>query len=335
MVDWNAYEYRLGIMGEIARDRIVDAASANLSSHRTVHPACKEFRKGARRVNLLIRSTADGYTYIFIVLPGQKVSLNIGDIVSYQDRRFIITERYFDNDFVERGQMEQCNHLFRFQNGTPDIIEIYGIVENPYSRSNVSGRVVEEPFNQMKFILPKNQDTEKIYIGKRFMVEVGYNQNGERQPVVYRVVMLGSATDQYDDGGIMTVSLEYSPAEEDDSIEEMIANFIPQDESEAMQNPYERTEIIGNGKIKVGMGWNTYEARFYREDWTLDTDTIPVWSVDASALPDGALESCEQDGVLTLRVSGGLPCVGKMIHVSCTGMSGLCANYDVKVVAPY
>lgn len=335
MTDWNLYEQRLGVFGDMTRSRILKSAEENLLAHKNVHPACKEFFKGKKRVNLLVRSTADGYTYIFNVLPGQKVSLHIGDIVSYKNTWFIVTEKYFDDDHVERGQMEQCNHVFRFQNGTPKIIEVRGIVENPYSRSNISGKVVEEPFNQVKFIMPKNADTEKIYLGKRFIVEVGYNQNGDLQPFVYRVVMLGSATDQYDDGGLLTLSLEYAPAEDDDNIDEMIANYIAPEEASSDTPSARRAEIHGSDRIKVGMGWYTYEAHFYNSSGDEYTGVTLVWSFDTSAFPDRAVETDIQDGNLSIRAIGGLDCVGKTIRITCRGVQDLVGTLDVKVVAPY
>lgn len=333
-MNWDIYERRLGVAGETTRERLLSSAARNLLAHEKVHPSCKEFKKGKKKISLLTRTTANGYEHIFIVLPEQRVSLNIGDIVSYGNDWFLVTEHYFDDVHVERGLMRQCNHVFRFQNGTPDIIEVHGIVVNPYSRSSISGKIVEEPFNKLTFILPKNSDTEKIYLGKRFIVEVGYNHKGERQPFVYKAVMVGSETDHYDDGGLLTVNLEYTPVEEDDNPDEMIANFIPKATDEPVRDSaYYRIE--GADTIRVGIETRVYSAVFVSASGDESDALNGDWSVDASELSGLPCSHAVQDGKISITVGGGLAAVGKHITVLYHAQNGSEYKLRVKVVGLY
>lgn len=170
-------------------------------------------------INCCHDSLRNGVSQKFIITTTDKVSmmdiiafpneeLYIGDMIDALGEKWIVTEMYATDFIQAKGKMLQCNQLFKWQNFGGDVLEYWGVLDSGvYSTSEKSTDMMIISDQQFKVYLPYNDDTKKIYEGKRFATEVIYNNNGEQELACYRVTAVDSQSESYGGGKILMLKL--------------------------------------------------------------------------------------------------------------------------------
>ena len=129
------------------------------------------------------------------------------------------------------GRAYQCNHLFRFQLGTSDIYERWGVLDSGvYSTTEKSGTTMILPDQQFKLYMQADDITRQIARDKRFAVDQWKNIEGDDILSVYRVTAYDEVSPSYVYGHLIEFKLradEYIPGI--DNYEQMICNYISPD----------------------------------------------------------------------------------------------------------
>lgn len=154
--------------------------------------------------------------------------LQVGDMIDCYDQKWIVTDMYATNTLHYSGLMEQCNHLFRFQNGTSDIYEYWGVLDSGvYSTTEKYTDYIIYPDQQFKVFLPYNEHTMKMYEGKRLATEMVYNNEGLPELVCFTITAIVTETYHYRQGKLLELKLrsdKYRP--EKDNVELGICDYI-------------------------------------------------------------------------------------------------------------
>jgi hypothetical protein len=174
--------------------------------------------------------------------------------------------------------------------------------------------------------MPYNDDTIRIHLDKRFIIDAGYDREGNLAPQVYKILSKKVQTTDPGSGKLLffiAEADEYDPAI--DNIHEMVANYIPPLPDIPQGQPY--CEIVGTGTVMVGRS-RVLEAVFYDEDGNTETGVTPAWTVTPA---DGV--SFSESGVqLTLNASKKAE-AGNKITVTVTATGHVPAERVVKVVS--
>lgn len=157
--------------------------------------------------------------------------LMIGDVLEFYNAHWIIIRLYATDNIQRKGVAYQCNHLFRFQLGTSEIYERWGVIDSGvYSTTEKQGIIGATPDQQYKMYMQKDEYTRRLSRDKRLATDVWYDINGEQILTVYRITAYDSVSVSYIDGNLIEFKLradQYVP--NIDSIEEMICDYIPPD----------------------------------------------------------------------------------------------------------
>lgn len=296
---------------------------------------------------IVAKTTNSPNRYNIIAMPGDPLA--VGDILEFYGEHWIVVDIRSVDVVSLIGVAMQCNHLFRWQNWSPEIVERWGVLDSGvYSTTLSEEEKITLTHKQYKIYLPFDEDTAKLYLDKRIITEVAYDKNGERIPVVYKITGRDSISESYGKGGHLLVlnaesSSDYNKLK--DNLDLMIAEYIAPEEEPTPPVPPEPPDppvpptpllpcsISGRETLKAGLGARKYTVAFYEEDSeTEDTSVAAVWSV---VLPSG-YENCIHyitDGNI-LFLSADEDAIGEMVILQASDADGLyeTCEFAVKVV---
>ena len=153
--------------------------------------------------------------------------LFVGDYVDVFSDRWLVTEFFMDENTNRFAKALLCNHLFRFQNAGPDIIERWGVVLDS-SYLNQNDRQLPLETGWYRAYLPLDSQTERIFIDKRFAFGKTFNQRQEEVLSVMKVVWLDSTTANLSEGdSLLKMRLEIDAFNtQADNLVEMVCDYI-------------------------------------------------------------------------------------------------------------
>jgi len=161
--------------------------------------------------------------------------LFVGDYVDCFSDRWLVTEVFTDENMNRFAKALLCNHLFRFQNATPEVIERWGVVLDS-NYLNQTDRQLPLETGWYRVYLPLDSHTERIFIDKRFALGKTFNNRQEQILSVMKVVWLDSTTANLSEGdSLLKMRLEigaFNP--QIDSVDEMICDYIATNDSVAI-----------------------------------------------------------------------------------------------------
>ena len=303
------YRAYLGLMGaphqrereeEIEKHRADLLESARYSPD--YHPDCK--RNGKTQAFLLMRSQKE-YSYNVVCMPGDM--LYAGDLIDAFGEVFIVMEARADDTTHRTGIMHQCNHFIRWQNHRPRICESWCFVDvsgySAYVDNNVK---IQKADAQAVMYLPLNEDTIRIYPGKRLPSHIGYDQYGEKLLSAYEVTEVNPVSESHNKNDHLLMlkivrNLDESKGGQD-NLDLMICNYISGEEEELpacpVMRPLLRVGIDGRKTVRLGHT-NTYRATVTD---ALDRD-VPEATVEwRGSVPGGVTYDAEGK---TLKLSAG------------------------------
>lgn len=222
------YDY-LARYGVSARDRAINRTKEDFARFVVDDPAYQEdcLRNGNPQRFLITRSETT-YRCEITAFPGEE--LYPGDMIECFGEHWICYETIVSSDIQVTGTIWLCNQLFRWQNGTPDIIEKWGVLDSGvYSTTKTGGYEVNTPDVQYKIYLPFDEDTERFFVDKRLATSIRYDANGKQILEVYKVTRVDPTSQAYGKGAHLLLlhcrSDDY--VAEFDNVEHMICNYIP------------------------------------------------------------------------------------------------------------
>lgn len=299
---------------------------------------------------IVAKTTKSPNRYDIIAMPGDPLS--VGDILEFYGEHWIVVDIRSVDVVSLIGVAMQCNHLFRWQNWSPEIIERWGVLDSGvYSTTLSEAEKMTLTHKQYKIYLPFDEDTAKLYLDKRIITEVAYDKNGERIPVVYKITGRDSISESYGKGGHLLVLNAESSSDYNklaDNLDLMIAEYIspteeptpptPPDPVDPDNPPVPPTQLLpcsisGRETLKAGLGARKYTVTFYEEGGeTEDSSVTAFWTV---VLPAG-YESCIHYTINdnTLSLSADEDAVGEMVILQASDADGLykTCKFAVKVV---
>ena len=254
----------------------------------SVHYDSNATRNGIRQ-GLVVTASDSYYKYKVEALPGD--DLFVGDVIYSHGEYWIVVKTRVASPFQTIGLMWLCNCLFRWQNGTSKIIYQWGVLDSGvYSTTKDGDETVKTADKQYKIYLPKNNDTQKLYIDKRLATEYLYDSNYQKILSVYAVTGYDAISSNYGHGGHLLVlnarSDDYVAGK--DNLELMICDYIPQD---ADDGPSLDGIITGYPTLRIGTT-RRYAADFDVIEWSLSEDapsTVEIHAEGNEALVTVAL----------------------------------------------
>lgn len=284
---FDVYRTYLGGAGTSRYDRVVASAREDLLRHASdnpdYHPDTK--RNDVVQPMILTRSGED-QSYNVICLPGDVVYA--GDIIDAFGEKWIVMQSRADDTTHMTGVMHQCNHLFRFQNFTSEIVERWAYIKQSGYSSEVTGtNQLQKAEEQFAIYMSFDEGTSKMYTDKRLASHMEYDKYGQQSLSTFKVLAADQNTKSYNKGDhllfIKAIRDVYSPTK--DNIDELICDYItPGDtyvppEPDPVPDPNQpellRCEIVGTPSIMLGRS-RTFKPVFYDRDGMDVTETVPT-----------------------------------------------------------
>ena len=327
---WELYETKLNAYGETTRERQLEQAREDFYREAVKNPAYHKALRNGVEEDFLIQRTDKTERFKITAFPGN--DLNIGDYIEVWGEVFLVYQTRVQNTLNKTGILWLCNHLFRWQNFTPEIIERWGILDSGVYSTTIRGEDdVKYKNKQFKMILPLDDDTKKLYIDKRIAVDTMYDRNGTQILNVYQITGYDSTGENFGAGShILYLNLrsdEYD--DEADSLEEVICNYIPPEEDEPIGDEDLVCSISGSSVVRIGAS-RKLKPKFFNADGEEVDGVTAVWSSDT--LPTGVTIE-PVDNNLVVRVADDTTLLGEIIKVYLTADGYMTAKLDMTIKA--
>ena len=293
--DFSLYKQYLTLWGETERDRsinkTIDDFERLVIDNPSYQPDCT--RNGEKQRFLITRSETL-YRCDIVAFPGEE--LYPGDIIECFGENWICYQTSIGNPIQITGTIWLCNHLFRWQNNTSEIIERWGVLDSGvYSTTKTSGYEVNTPDVQYKIYLPLDDDTKKLYVDKRIATNIRYDANMKKILEVYKLTRVDPTSQAYGKGAHLLLlnarSDDYIAGV--DNLEERICNYIADDTPPDIGD-LKDNQIIGRETIIIGT------SRKYTS--SMDAGAKPVWSISPDD-NDNIIMSVDENNINSVIIS--------------------------------
>lgn len=325
---YQSYLQYLGMYGTTERERSINRSVEDFERLVVDNPNYQEHctRNGKPQRFMISRSDVL-YRANITAFPGEE--LYPGDIIECFGEHWIVYQTRVASVYQTTGIIWLCNHLFRWQNNSPDIIERWGVLDSGvYSTTKTAGYEVNTPDVQYKIYLPLDDDTKKLFVDKRIATNIRYDANGKEILEVYKLTRVDPTSQAYGKGAHLMLLNARSDdyVAEHDNIEERICGYIsPLVEEEQIVIPeLLPSEISGRNTVRVGAS-RTYTT-------TIPAEAYPQWNV--SPVLDGVVLDTTESGV-RLIVEDKSSLVGEVITLRVVDSGGLYlpSEFTVEVIS--
>ena len=321
-MSWELYERRLLYRGKTKRDRNISTIKRNIENKMPDNPAFKSVVVNDE-FSIALTFFSTDYTNekrFSTVYEGETV--NIGDIIFWNELHWLVVEVDFDDDVKRGGKMVQCNREISWQNVTTgEIITRWCLAEKPYSSNLRDGFMIDTSKREYKVQVPYDEETILVDLDKRFLLET---INGV--PKAYRVTSVDVNTNKYQDvdGGFIVWNLvqdQYNEATDDAHL--MIADYIDPNEHWDSWEDEEDKRVIGcniSGPDKIL--YPSKEVRFavtYIDD-NADETCLDEFDFELSGI-DPSYYHAEKEGNHVVIEMIDRRCVNKTLEIIITPIS--------------
>lgn len=195
--NWNEIVSKVGATG---RERNINKAKSDYLRFERDNPSFKDVLIDGVARNLIVYAATMQHKKNICSIPGE--SFNIGNIVTYNDAKYIILRADADDDVYTRGYMERCNWQLKWQDETGKIVsyDCEVLTASQYNSGEYAIKTVTIGSNQFAIYLPLNEDTIKLQADKRFFID-----NNTINPTPYRLTRVDTVSSSY--YGVGCVSL--------------------------------------------------------------------------------------------------------------------------------
>lgn len=231
-------------------------------------------------IQLMIIKDTDGNTFKKKIKSVHGNKFNLGDYVTWNGQKWLITLVDVDEKTWNRGYMYLCTVPLRWQNSEGKIIERYVYAEDftKYSNGVTGNNTITIGDNQYGLTLPVDEETKKLKRDMRFPIDFDDSEQPDIYKLTNRKVKL-SDNQYFGRGGTMIVTMSFDAFNTNDDKkvamengqEVWICNYnnshtsLPPTPSEPNETTDLRCVISGNTKLKSGYR-RTYTALFSDKD---------------------------------------------------------------------
>lgn len=252
----------------------------------------------ARNV-IIYHATMENKKYI-CSLPNE--SLDIGDIITYKDSKWIMLRAECDDEIYVNGYMERCNYKLRWQNEDGDIIKQDALIQtaSQYNSGEFAIKTITIGYNQYLITIPLNENTLKIRSDDRFFIDINHEM-----PKPYRVTRTDTVSGSfYGVGVINLIVTEDQIKENSDNIELLICDYT------------EKINIINNINITCSNKPQIICGGNYKT-FTSDTDNV-TFSIDGTIDLSKITLNQTSSNKCKLKCSNDTSLIGSTIKLKCT-----------------
>lgn len=231
-------------------------------------------------IQLMIIKDTDGNTFKKKIKSVHGNKFNLGDYVTWNGQKWLITLVDVDEKTWNRGYMYLCTVPLRWQNSEGKIIERYVYAEDftKYSNGVTGNNTITIGDNQYGLTLPVDEETKKLKRDMRFPIDFDDSEQPDIYKLTNRKVKL-SDNQYFGRGGTMIVTMSFDAFNTNDDKkvamgngqEVWICNYnnshtsLPPTPSEPNETTDLRCVILGNTNLKNGYR-RTYTVTFIDKD---------------------------------------------------------------------
>ena len=255
------------------------------------------------------------YKCTFICMPGDEI--HSGDEIEAFGEHWIVIETNSSNPVQTSGMAWLCNHLFRFQNWTSEIIERWGVLDSGVYSTTLNGNSsVRETDKQFKIYLPYDDDTSKIYVDKRFAVDTRFDSTGKEILECYQITGSNRVARSYGKGAHLLVldARSDNASHDKDNMELLICDYIPPDSESVSTVGF---DIRGRNTISIS------SSRAFTIVTTdgrgLSDDMVFRWSITPSL---EAIAFSESGTSVRVIVPDDTSLIGEVLSISVSNKDG-------------
>lgn len=325
---WDNYINYLTINGNSAAQRTLASLQSDYELLMPDNPSyiATAKRNGVTQGCMITRSD-DPYKANIVVNPGD--DLAVGDDIEAFGEHWLVLEASPMNTFQIKGLMRVCNHLFKWQNHSTTVNEVWGIFDSSTYTSTISGSTnIQFSDRQAQVYLPLNDVTKRLYINKRLAVGTMFDENDEEILAVFDITDVAAVGESYGQHGHL-LSIQVRSGKYNDSTDNLVlglCDYIQSDNSGTSAGTLLKCAIIGRTAIGIGMK-RTYTAAMYEVDGvTPDTTITPVWSTTPEVT---GITASVSNNVLSISVANDEELIGTVVTVNLTDANAL---YDTAVL---
>lgn len=282
---WELYETKLNAYGNTTRERQLEQAREDFYREAVKNPAYHKALRNGVEEDFLIQRTDKTERFKITAFPG--CDLNIGDYIEVWGNVFLVYQTRIQDTLNKTGIIWLCNHKFRWQSYTPEIVERWGILDSGVYSTTIRGEDdIKYKNKQFKMIVPLDEETQKLYVDKRIAVDQMYDKRGNRILNVYQITGYDATGENFGEGShILYLNLRSDEYDDDkDNYNEVLCDYIaPTDDEEPEENELV-CSIKGSSTIRLGTT-RKFTPTFFGDDGAEVEDVTPEWSCDE--LPEG------------------------------------------------
>ena len=264
---------------------------------------------------LMIIKDTDGNTFKKKIKSVHGNKFNLGDYVTWNGQKWLITLVDVDEKTWNRGYMYLCTVPLRWQNSEGKIVERYVYAEDftKYSNGVTGNNTITIGDNQYGLTLPVDEETKKLKRDMRFPIDFDDSEQPDIYKLTNRKVKL-SDNQYFGRGGTMIVTMSFDAFNTNDDKkvamengqEVWICNYnnshtsLPPTPSEPDETTDFRCVISGNTNLKNGYR-RTYTVTFTDKDGNpVDWQGVDYqWNVKA----DFEVKQTISDNKITVSVN--------------------------------
>lgn len=327
---WELYETKLNAYGETTRERQLEQAREDFYREAIKNPAYHKALRNGVEQDFLIQRTDKTERFKITAFPGE--DLNIGDYIEVWGETFLVYQTRVQTTLNKTGILWLCNHKFRWQSFTPEIIERWGILDSGVYSTTIRGEDdVKYKNKQFKMIVPLDEETIKLYVDKRIAVDKMYDKRGNKILNVYQITGYDATGENFGEGShILYLNLRSDEYDDNtDNYDEVICDYIAQGEETEPQESELACSIKGASAIRIGTN-RKYTPVFLDSEGEEISGVTPVWSSDE--LPNG-ITSSESGGKLVISVADEVGLIGNSFKIYLTADGYMTASADIEILA--
>lgn len=225
MSAWDTYESRIKSHGDTKRDVMLKRTKHMHSSKMLDNLSYHTVLLDNDELNVAIVNS-DNLNEKMIYVQNSGV-IKCGDVVSWMNNQWLITEYDANTEVYVRAKMQQCNYLLKWIDDTGKICEHWCIIQDgtKYLTGEYEDRnfVVTRGDTRITMTISKNSDTTKLNRSNRFLIDDP--DIDSREKLSYELTKPLKVGHVYDTGGVFSFVLQETASTEYDNHELGIADY--------------------------------------------------------------------------------------------------------------
>lgn len=220
---WEMYDQYHEAIGTTKRDMYVGHTRRNMRRMMMDSPSCRTVLINDIEQDVLIvrKNKTEMDQKIIMSLPGEH--LKHGGIVSFANNKWLITQMDADDQFYDRGIMQQCNHILRWisKDGTLKEKWCYVADGTKYLIGEHREQIMSIGDARIAVTIGKDEDTIELNRGLRFLIDDTDSDN----VLVYEITKPNRLYNVFNGDGVFRFILTETNLTAEDNKELRIADY--------------------------------------------------------------------------------------------------------------